>query len=108
MGKIFIVPKKVYETGMKYEEYASKLIDMENELEDIKEQLEICFQGVAAHDFIESFKVHKSKFKPIYELLGFESQLLKDCAINHSKVDNSFYEVIERSDIDDQFKGIEG
>jgi len=101
MGIIKINPRKVYETGMKYHNYADEVIAAQSKLEKIREDLSTAWVGGDSHNFQVSFQNHIDLLDSIIDFLEEKSFTLKETALNHNTSDNNFKTTMERSDMDD-------
>ena len=104
MAYIKINPRKVYETGMKYENWASDIAGYKKELETISDNINIAWSGDATHNFQVSFKAHIEKLTDIINALDYNGKILKENALNHSISDNNLGIKMERSDMDESTK----
>lgn len=103
MGIIKINPRKVYETGIKYHNYADEVIEAQRNLGIIKDKLSTAWTGEDSHNFQVSFQNHIDLLDSVIDFLEEKSFTLKETALNHNTSDNNFKTTMERSDMNEQF-----
>lgn len=102
MEKIKINPRKVYETGIKYQQYADDVRTAQSKLRGIREKIGDAWTGEDSHNFQVSFENHINLLDSIVDFLEEKSFVLKENALNHNTSDENFKTTMERSDIDEQ------
>lgn len=104
MEKIKINPRKVYETGIKYQGYADDVRTAQRKLRGIKERMADAWTGEDSHNFQVSFENHINLLDSIVDFLEEKSFILKENALNHNTSDENFKTTMERSDMNEQFE----
>lgn len=101
MGKLVINCRNVYEAGLKYNEKAEEVKEIEKNMTFISNKIELIWQGIDSHNFIESFNAHIYDLKNIESFLSNSGNVMKSVAIEHNEANDVFaskLERIERSD----------
>lgn len=93
--------RKVYDTGLAYEDNAQQLSEIKKSLEDISSSVQNAWNGVDSTNFINKLNNHISSLDYLISFLNDKGKLLKNKAVKHNAVDNEFLSRIRRSDIDE-------
>lgn len=99
--KIKINCRKVYDTGMYYENISSDLKTIQEKMKKISNGITEAWSGIDSQSFLASFSSHIVSLDFLIEFLNFKADLLKKTAINHNTVDREFSEKIKRSDMNE-------
>lgn len=102
-SKIKINCKKVFDTGLEYENYAERLIDIKNKLENLSSSISSSWQGKDSDVFIAKLDFNISSLDELIEFLFDKGYLLKDKSSKHGATDKKFIDDIKRSDDDANF-----
>lgn len=100
--KIKINCRKVYDTGMSYENLSSDLKRIQDDMKMISDGVLDAWAGVDSQNFNTKFLSHIDQLNSLIDFLEFKSGLLKRTALNHNAVDKEFLEKMKRSDMDEQ------
>lgn len=103
MSKIKINCKKVYDTGLEYENYAEKLIDIKKKLESLSSSISSSWHGKDSAIFTAKLDLNISSFDDLIQFLFDKGYLLKDKSSKHGNTDKKFVDDIKRSDDDGNF-----
>lgn len=101
MSKFKINCKNVYDTGDKYLNSMEKIIDAQEELDKAGIEISQIWTDAAGHNFITSLNNHIYELNTVIDFLETNGNLLKSLAQEHSNIDNTMTEKIERSGIDE-------
>lgn len=99
--KIKINCKKVYDTGVAYENNANEIKRMQIRLNNISDNIKLSWHGVDSNNFIARLNSQIVELDKIINFLNNKGALLKSNAINHSTVDSDFLSRIRRSDMNE-------
>lgn len=101
MRKIKINCKKVFDTGVFYENKAEEIRNLQKELETIESEISNIWNGQDATIFSLKMGVNTKKLNNIIDFLNESASVLKKVSTNHSSVDNEFAKKMNREDIDE-------
>ncbi len=103
MGKsIKINCKKVYETGLNYEQKAEILKRIQKDLDESKQKIEKSWKGKDYNNFVINFNNHINDLSYFINFLTNKGELLKNKAINHNAIDNNLSTKIKRNEFYEQ------
>ena len=101
MRDIKINCKKVYDTGIIYENELEKIKQIKEKLTNISSKIKEEWTGDDNHNFLESFNAHIYDLGNLMTFLEENGKILKDTALEHSQINSSFVAQIERSEKDE-------
>ena len=101
MHDIRINCKRVYDVGINFNEEASKLIEIKNNLTGISNRVKEAWTGDDRHNFLESFDAHIYELENIANYLKDDEKLLKNIALCHAQINEDFAKQTERSGEDE-------
>ena len=104
MGRgIKINCKRVYETGLKYNQKADLVKQEQDKLNKISSNIGSIWTGGDSHNFLVSFNEHIKALDEIADFLNEKANILKGNALEHSNVDTNFSNKMKRSDMNEQY-----
>ncbi len=94
--------RKVYETGLEYENDAEVIRKKAEKLQEISSSIDEVWTGMDSNNFQVSFNEHIKSLDNLINFLEENQEVLKKSALNHNIVDNNFKNKMKRSEIDEQ------
>lgn len=94
--------RKVYETGLEYQNDADVIKEKKEKLQEISSSIDEAWTGMDSHNFQVSFNEHIKLLDNLISFLEENQEVLKNSALNHNIVDNNFKSKMKRSELDEQ------
>lgn len=94
--------RKVYETGLEYENDAEEIRKKASKLQEISSSIDEVWTGMDSNNFQVSFNEHIKSLDTLIDFLEENQEVLKQSALNHNIVDNNFKSKMKRSELDDE------
>ena len=93
--------KRVYETGLKYNQEAEEIEKEQKQLTNIAEAIGEAWTGADSNNFLVSFNNHIKDLDRAVNFLNEQASILKGNALEHSNVDINFTNNMKRSDMNE-------
>ena len=102
INRIKINCRKVYDNGELYLNTCDDGVNILKRLDNISTDISKIWGGADGNNFVVSLNKHIKELDKVINFLGFNGDLLKRSALEHSGVDNDFATKVERSELDEQ------